>query len=84
MKHAGAAALDQLEELLTELRARSWLKEKTRGVFYHGGKAWLHFHDDPSGLYADIRQGDAWGRFRVSDPAEWQRLLACIDARPVP
>jgi hypothetical protein len=58
MKHAGSAALDELEPLLAELRRFAALREKTRGVFYRGGKAFLHFHEDPAGLFADMRDAD--------------------------
>lgn len=78
MKHAGPAALDALEELLTMIRSRG-LKETARGVFYRKGKAWLHFHEDPAGLFADVRARDEWERFRVSEPAERAALLAFID-----
>jgi hypothetical protein len=60
MKHATAAALDQLDSLLAELRRLPSLTERSRGVFYHKGRAFLHFHEDPLGLFADIR--DASGR----------------------
>ena len=79
MKHAGPAALDQLEPLLGDLRALPALKEKTRGVFYRRGRAFLHFHEDPSGLHADLRlAGDDFDRFRVQDEAERDALLALV------
>jgi hypothetical protein len=59
MKHAGSLALDQLEPLLAAIRALPGLKEKGRGVFYRGGKAFLHFHEDPAGLFADVRLAGA-------------------------
>jgi len=58
MKHAQAAALDKLEPLLERLRQIVSLKEKSRGVFYLRSKAFLHFHEDPAGLFADIRTED--------------------------
>jgi hypothetical protein len=83
MKHAGAAALDALEDLLAAIRARGALpggfKEKQRGVFYRQGKAWLHFHEDPAGLFADLRAGADWVRFPVSRPAGRTKLIAAID-----
>ena len=79
MKHAGPAALDQLEPLLTELRALEELKEKARGVFYRRSRAFLHFHEDPSGLHADLRlAGDDFDRYRVQDEAERAALLALV------
>ena len=58
MKHASAAALDALEPLLAELRTVPGLVEKSRGVFYRKGRAFLHFHEDPKGLFGDIRDAD--------------------------
>jgi hypothetical protein len=79
MKHAGAAALNQLSDLVAQVRTRAGLREKQTGVFYRQGKAWLHFHEDKAGLFADLRAGTDWERFRVSEPAEQAELLAAID-----
>lgn len=67
MKHAGAAALDRLEPLLIQIRALGRLKERSRGVFYLKSRAFLHFHEDAAGLFADLRQpeGDDFDRFKV-------------------
>ena len=78
MKHAGPRALDELAALLEAVRARG-LKEPRPGIFYRKGKAWLHFHEDKAGLFADIRFGAAWERFRVSDAGEQANLLRLID-----
>lgn len=79
MKHAGPAALDQLEPLLLRLRALPGLKEKARGVFYRRGRAFLHFHEDRSGLHADLRlAGDDFSRFRVQDETERDALLVLV------
>ena len=78
MKHAGPEALDSLAELLAAVRARG-LKEPRRGIFYRKSKAWLHFHEDRAGLFADIRLEAEWERFRVSDAAEQANLLRLID-----
>ena len=58
MKHAGPAALDQLEPLLVRIRAAGVLREKSRGVFYLKSRAFLHFHEDPAGMFVDIRAAD--------------------------
>jgi hypothetical protein len=55
MKHAGADALDAIEPLLTQVRALPGLKEKSRGNFYFKSRAVLHFHEDPAGMFADLR-----------------------------
>jgi hypothetical protein len=76
MKHAGPSALDQLELLLLELRKCPGLKEKQRGVFYRKSAAFLHFHEDPAGLFADLRAGADWERLPVGTRAEQDALLA--------
>ena len=72
MKHAGEAALDALEPLLAELRALP-LKEKKRGIFYKKSSAFLHFHEDEAGLFADLM---GIGRYRVSTEVERKKFLA--------
>ena len=74
MKHAGTAALDTLDPLLSRIRAHGQLKEKKRGCFYLKGKGFLHFHEDAAGLFADLSVGAAKERIRVTTLAE-QRLL---------
>ena len=51
------------------------LKEVRRGVFYRRSKAFIHFHDDPSGLYADIRLDKDFERYRVDTEDERLHLL---------
>ena len=55
MKHAGANTLAALEPLLLRVRERAELVERTPGSFYRKSKAYLHFHEDPSGIYADVK-----------------------------
>ncbi|MCC6919575.1 MAG: hypothetical protein IT548_10250 [Alphaproteobacteria bacterium] len=82
MKHAGPVALDALEGLLAELRALGVFKEKGRGVFYRGGRAALHFHEDPAGLFADVRTGDAadFERFAVTSNQDRRAFLKRLKA----
>ena len=79
MKHATAAILDTIEPLLDEIRTRSALREKSRGVFYCRSKAWLHFHEDPAGLFADLREGADFTRLPADSDAERQALLDALD-----
>ena len=51
------------------------LRERKRGAFYRGGQGWLHFHEDPAGLFADLKIGGSFARFRVSTKAEQGALL---------
>lgn len=74
VRHAREEALDQLEPLLVELRSIVGLSERSRGVFYRRSKAFLHFHEDPTGLFADVKLGDCFERLPV-DTAEERRSL---------
>ena len=75
MRHAGPEALDRLELLLEELRGLPGLREKNRGTFYRGSRAFLHFHEDPMGLFADVRIDSDFERMRVTDAREQKQLL---------
>jgi hypothetical protein len=80
MKHAGREALARLFPLLQELRARPALHERSHGVFSLRSRAFLHFHEDASGLYADVRLGEEFVRLPASSREEQARLLQEIDA----
>lgn len=80
MKHATSAALDRLEPLLAAIRRLAVLKEKTRGVFYRGSRATLHFHEDPLGLFADFRTRGDWRRFPVNTKVERAVFLRAVAA----
>jgi hypothetical protein len=58
------------------------LKEKTRGIFYHKSAAFLHFHEDAGGLFADLRSNDLFQRFAVNKrkvfTAALREALGCI------
>lgn len=78
VRHARNDALDQLEPLLADLRKIPALTERSRGVFYRRSKAFLHFHEDPTGYHADVRLTDDFERFRVQTRAEQRALLALV------
>lgn len=80
MKHAGQGALDRLEPFLVRLRALPALKEKSRGTFYRGGRAFLHFHEHGDALYADLRAADDFDRFPATSAKEQAALLKAIKA----
>lgn len=76
MKHASAQTLTALEPLLIKLRELPTLKEKSTGCFYRRGKAFLHFHEDPAGLFADVRlTASGFTRFAVNTPAAQCALI---------
>jgi len=76
MKHAGTGALDHLEPVLAKLRKLEGLRERNRGVFYRGSSAFLHFHEDPAGFFADMKVDGDFVRFRVNTQPEITALLA--------
>jgi hypothetical protein len=78
MKHAGPAALQQIEPLLVQVRAFGGLVERKPGVFYLRSRAFLHFHEDPSGVFADLRVSDAFQRINVSKQDGHGTLIQCI------
>jgi hypothetical protein len=80
MRHARAGDLDLLEPLLARLRAFLDLTERSRGVFYRKRQAFLHFHADPAGLFADVRSTDGVGfdRIRVDEAAGAEALVAHV------
>jgi hypothetical protein len=57
------------------------LRETTRGVFYAKGRAVLHFHEDPAGLFADLRPLGAtdFERIKVDDEVGQAALLARLE-----
>jgi hypothetical protein len=78
VKHATAAGLAEIEGLLGQLRQIPGLVEKRPGVFYRKSRAFLHFHEDPAGLFADYRPGEEWLRLPVGTAAEQAALLAAV------
>ena len=80
MKHARQDTLELLEPLLQKLRKHHALVERTPGAFYRKSKAYLHFHHDPSGIFADVKLNFAeFTRIRATTPNEQARLLSLID-----
>ena len=76
MKHASAQTLESLAHLLGRLRAIPGLKERKAGTFYLGSSAFLHFHEDPAGLFADVKlDGGEFTRFPVNTKQEQDKLF---------
>jgi hypothetical protein len=75
MKHAGSDALDLIEPVLARLRKLDGIREKSHGTFYRGSSAFLHFHEDPAGMFADLKVGGEFVRLRVNTRAEIDGLL---------
>ena len=83
MRHARDADLDRVEPLLVQLRALPGIVEQKRGVFYFKSRAFLHFHEDPKGIFADIREAGSGGfdRIDVTEAAGRATLLEAARQR---
>jgi hypothetical protein len=79
VKHATALTLGQLARLLAALRKRPGMREKKPGIFYCGARAHLHFHEHEGLIYADLKVGSEFVRYRVSTAAEQTALLRQVD-----
>jgi hypothetical protein len=75
MKHAGEAALDAIEPMLIELRQLEGMRERKRGLFYRKSSAFIHFHEDPAGIFVDLRRDGGWLRLPVNTPSERRQLV---------
>ena len=80
MRHASEQALDSLEAVLRQIRKHEGLTERKRGIFYRGSSAFLHFHEDPDGLFADLRVGAQWERFPLSTRSGQRAFLSRVAA----
>jgi hypothetical protein len=78
MKHARPEALEKLRPLLARIRALPGLDERRPGVFYVKSRAYLHFHEDPAGMFADVRLTEEFERFPVNTPQEKRALLELL------
>jgi hypothetical protein len=81
VRHATAEDLDRLEALLAQLRELPQLRERKRGYFSRGARAFLHFHEDAGDLYVDVRLGDAFERMRVTSAAEQADFVSRVRER---
>ena len=75
MKHATPPALAELKALIGDLRKLPGVTERRPAIFYAKGKALLHFHEDPDGLFADIKGNEDWERFAVNTVRERTAFL---------
>ena len=78
MRHARPLTLDALGDLLESIRRDRRLTERRKGAFYRGQSAFLHFHEDDVGLYADLRTGVGWARVPVASAQQRRGLLAQV------
>jgi hypothetical protein len=78
MKHAGEAALDTIEPMLVELRQLEGVRERKLGVFYQKSSAFIHFHEDPAGIFANVRRDREWLRLPVNTSSERRQFVRLV------
>ncbi len=61
-----------------ELRKLPQLRERKRGSFSRGSRAFLHFHEDAGDYYVDVRLDSAFHRARVTRAEEQSDLLSRV------
>lgn len=66
--------------LLVELRRISGLVERKTGVFYRRSQAFAHFHEDPAGLFGDLKAAEGWIRLPVDSAAQQADFIRAVRA----
>jgi len=73
--------LEGIEPLLKVLRAHPALRETKLATFNLDGRDFLHFHDEPEGVFADVRLSGGFVRMPVSTSSEQSELIDRIDRK---
>jgi len=86
MLHATEKTLAKHSAFIESIRTIDGMNERRPGVFYRKSKAFLHFHEDPTGLYADLRTdvNEGFVRTRVESGEEQSKFLRMIVSRLAP
>ena len=69
MSRIDAARLQDLEEILREVRTWPGIDDRGGGTFYLHKKPVLHFHTGRDSRRADIRRADGWLQVDLPEPA---------------
>jgi hypothetical protein len=75
VRHARPDDLVPLADLLASLRAFEGLTERSPGTFYRKSNAFLHFHADDAGLFADLKEHGEFVRYRATTKREQAALM---------
>jgi len=78
VRHATDEDLDHVEGLLAALRSFPQLRERKRGSFSRGSRAFLHFHEDAGEFYVDVRLDSAFQRVKVTSEAEQAHFVGLV------
>jgi hypothetical protein len=60
--------LDDLAEVLSEVRSWGGIEDRGRGTFYLRRKPYLHFHVGRDSRRADVRRSEGWVQFELPEP----------------
>ena len=74
-----SSTFKDLTPLLDVLRAHPALREARPAAFHLNGRNFVHFHEEPEGVFADVLLTNGRVRMPVSSPAEQAELLERID-----
>jgi hypothetical protein len=78
VRHATQEDLDQLAALLWELRKLPQLRERRRGYFSRGDRAFLHFHEDAGDYYVDVKLDSKFQRMKVTSCIDQAHFLTRV------
>ncbi len=79
MAHCPPELLDDLDDLLSEVRAWTGVIEKTSGVFYVRRQPFLHFHlVDGGRRRADVKGRAGWVQIDLPRPLSAERRRAFL------
>jgi hypothetical protein len=73
-----SATLERLQPLLSLLRDHPALREVRPAEFFLAGRDFLHFHEQPDGVVADVRVNAGRIQMPVTTPAQQAELLERI------
>jgi hypothetical protein len=72
------ATLERLQPLLNLLRDRHALREVRPAEFQVRGRGFVHFHEEPEGVVADVLLNTGRVRMPVTSPGEQAELMERI------
>jgi len=73
--------LERIAPLLNYLRAQPTLREVKRAAFHLKGRDFIHFHEEPEGIFADVLLSKGRVRMPVTTQAEQSELMDRIEVK---
>ena len=69
MPRIDPSRLDDLAEILEEVRGWDGVEDRSGGTFYLRNRPFLHFHAGRDSRRADVRGGEGWTQVDLPEPA---------------